>query len=148
MPTPLYGCGIGQATGWRPANATTVALQNRDGVCLDAKQRGQNGGSVQMWACDPTNLNQRWNIDVATGLIKNRDGVCLKASSDRSQPGGAVIMWACDPTDRNQQWQFDPATDLGSCGDPGWVLQVALSLYEKLPKPILINFRTDFHGIN
>eukprot|EP00966_Prymnesium_polylepis_P300622 6947317-Prymnesium_polylepis.1 len=90
-PSPLYGCGMGQATGWRPANATTVALQNRDGVCLDAKQRGLNGGVVQMWACDPTNFNQLWNIDVASGLIKNRDGVCLSDASDRSQSGGAVV---------------------------------------------------------
>jgi hypothetical protein len=60
-PSPLHGCGIGQATGWRPANATTVALQNRDGVCLDAKQRGISGGLVQMWSCDPSNLNQLWS---------------------------------------------------------------------------------------
>jgi len=121
-PTPIYGCGIGQATGWRPANATTVALQNRDGVCLDAKQRNQNGGVVQMWACDPTNLNQLWNVDVKTGLIKNRDGICLDSSEHNSQPGGAVLMWACDPTNRNQQWRFDPANGLissavGSCLD-------------------------------
>jgi len=120
-PTPIYGCGQGQATGWKPANATTVALQNRDGVCLDAKQRNVNGGLAQMWGCDPTNLNQLWNMDETTGLIKNRDGGCLDAS-DRNKPGSLVLTWACDPTDVNQQWRFDPVSGqirsvLGICLD-------------------------------
>jgi len=97
---PLYGCGRGQA---RPPtlNMTTMMIQNVDGVCLDAKERNQNGGVVQMWDCDPTNLNQLWGYDGQSGLIKNIDGLCLAASV------GRVLTWACDPTDKNQQWQID-----------------------------------------
>ena len=47
-PSPTFGCGLGQAVEWKPPNTTTVALQNRDGVCLDAKQRAKNGGTVQI----------------------------------------------------------------------------------------------------
>ena len=90
--------------------------------CLDAKQRQTQGGVVQTWACDPTNLNQLWHIDVASGLIKNRDGICLDHGGATYQNGGSVFMWACDPTDKNQRLRFDPATgqirsDLGGCLD-------------------------------
>jgi len=107
-PMPTFGCGLGQAVAWKPANSSTVALQNRDGVCLDAKQRVKNGGVIQMWECDPTNLNQLWKLDAETGLIKNVDGVCLSDASVGNTPGGGVVTWACDPTSKNLQWTYDP----------------------------------------
>jgi len=109
-PSPTFGCGLGQAVAWKPANSSTVALQNRDGVCLDAKQRNKNGGVVQMWDCDPTNLNQLWKLDAETGLIKNVDGVCLSDASAGNTPGGGVVTWACDPTLKNQQWTYEPVS--------------------------------------
>ena len=110
-PTPSFGCGLGQAVAWKPENTITVMLQNRDGVCLDAKERHKNGGVVQTWDCDPTNLNQLWKLDSDTGLVKNEDGVCLSDASAGNSPGpGPVVTWACDPTLKNQAWNYDPVT--------------------------------------
>jgi len=39
------------------------------GLCLDASQRSTNGGKVHMWACDPNNQNQQWNVNAAAGAV-------------------------------------------------------------------------------
>ena len=104
-PSPTFGCGLGQAVLWVPTNSPTIALQNRDGVCLDALQRNKNGGRLQTWNCDVDNLNQMWQLDSESGLIKNADGVCL---TDMSADGpGALVTWACDQQSKLQQWDYD-----------------------------------------
>ena len=55
-------------------------IKVKDGICLDASERNQNGGKVHMWNCDANNKNQQWSYNPSTMQIKVTDGLCLDAS--------------------------------------------------------------------
>jgi len=102
-------------------------IKVKDGICLDASERNQNGGKVHMWNCDANNKNQQWSYNPSTMQIKVTDGLCLDASERErneavtltnairqittlSKTREKVHMWNCDVNNKNQQWNYDPST--------------------------------------
>nr|AIG56285.1 secreted protein [Achlya hypogyna] len=81
---------------WRFDTANNMVRVDGSTQCLDAWQP-QNGGSVHVWDCDASNVNQKWQFDAATGQLRHltHKGFCLDIQSDS---GATPYLWSCHPT--------------------------------------------------
>ncbi|KDO22347.1 hypothetical protein SPRG_12808 [Saprolegnia parasitica CBS 223.65] len=75
-------------------DATTGLVKNEAvGQCLDAYQ-ARNGGAVHLYACEATNVNQKWAYDATTKQLRHakHNGYCLDMATDS---GSYPHLWSC-----------------------------------------------------
>ena len=61
-----------------------------------------NGGTVDLVACQPTDSSQQWGLDEASRYVNRKSKLCLTA-----QPSaGSVVMQLCEGLTFEKQWQW------------------------------------------
>ncbi|MEX1827764.1 ricin-type beta-trefoil lectin domain protein [Luteibacter sp. CQ10] len=76
----------------------TVLLRSNEGVggCI-----AQDGGTVRLASCDPTNRAQMWGFDSEGRYVNRADGRCLQADLDRR-----VLVTARCSLSNDQVWEW------------------------------------------
>ena len=92
-----------------------AALQNAGGLCLDvhAPDIANNGGRVQVWACNGQ-PQQQWSVK--DGAVVDAAGLCLDVHSpDIANNGGRVQVWECNGQPQ-QQWRIENGVLVNAAG--------------------------------
>lgn len=84
--------------------------------CVDvAGGKTTNGSGLHQWACDATNVNQRFKFESrGNGYYSIRAQVsdkCIDLAFGGSADGQAIQQYQCGPTNVNQHWLLTPLSD-------------------------------------
>ncbi|MDP5016855.1 MAG: RICIN domain-containing protein, partial [Dolichospermum sp.] len=76
------------------------------GKCLNA-YRTSNGSEMNVWPCNPADLDQNWNIiPVGDGYnLIQRVGTNRCVDTPTRNNSGRVHLWDCDRNNGNQRWK-------------------------------------------
>jgi len=91
------------------SSALPVQIMDANGGCLDLPNGNEaNGTKVQIWACDPTGVNQTWFMDsqgaVHFGADQNK---CLDLPNGLPIDQTQLQIWDCDNgASVDQQWSY------------------------------------------
>jgi RHS repeat-associated protein len=65
--------------------------------CLDTAEQGvTNGTDLIISACDTSQGNQKWDVQVDGQIVNDNSGLCV--TSDGYASGAAMFVWACNKT--------------------------------------------------
>nr|AIG56444.1 secreted protein [Achlya hypogyna] len=101
--TSFTGGAWAEYMSWWVNNAdhTIRSVNNR---CIDAFEP-KNGGTVHLWDCDESNVNQKWMFDPVTKQFRHltHQGFCLDMAT---ATGDRAHLWTCDATNVFQQFYY------------------------------------------
>ena len=89
-----------------------IFLRVKHGLCLEAVDRFNSGGTVHMKPCQANDAGQMWLYDKSIGQIRaGSDGKCLDASQ-RHEQGGLVHLFECATDNPNQAWDYNDVSGI------------------------------------
>ncbi|RHY48230.1 hypothetical protein DYB38_013637, partial [Aphanomyces astaci] len=91
---PLVASSVKQL--WQLDSSHLLQSTGATNKCVDAYE-AQNGGTVRLWDCSATDVNQLWMYDDTTKQLRHKThvGYCLDIGSPT---GEAPHLWTCLPT--------------------------------------------------
>ena len=97
------------------AEGATGTIAGPGGTCVDVSgdDTGGNGAAVQLWACQPSAMDQRWT-HAGDDTIRTL-GRCLDIADNGTAAGAVLQLWDCNGVP-GQIWQPQPD---GSLRNPG-----------------------------
>ncbi|MCB9053607.1 MAG: RICIN domain-containing protein [Lewinellaceae bacterium] len=115
----LWDCNADDAQHWVYNGLyKTIHSGKNSEKCFDAKDGTQNptNANLQLWDCQYTNNNQKWNISGATTVsdVSNMKHIVpvlatgfAVHSHTGAESGSNIQLWTKDNTNTAEQWYFD-----------------------------------------
>lgn len=101
-----WACHGGPNQSWTYAPNSQQLKDKNSGRCLDLPAGAvANGTQLQIWDCDKTNNNQKWEM-VGDVLRKPGTNKCVDNAGGSTANGAKVHLWDCDKQGKNQRWNI------------------------------------------